>query len=283
MDWLQLGNACSDLNIYIKKFTPSKSLLEAGLEAVDNIVKNYPSPYYLMCSGGVDSQALAYIWKESGYNYQCVSFLYTDNNGKFYNTHDIDTFHVFAKQNNIDYTTKIFNYWSFLDNDLLTIAKQYNCASPQITAYIALANSLQTGTVIFSGNFFYPDKPPFDFDILALYRYSLQSTSPSVIPFFFAHTEDLAFIGRTLTQPHFYNDYQSKCYVYKESGIPIIEQDTKLSGFELIKDYFDNVPNLISPSDRLRYASKPSKRQFDIAYRYKLRDQLGPHPTISIF
>jgi hypothetical protein len=146
-----------------------------------------------------------------------------------------------------------------------------------------MSDTIQDGTVIFSGNFFLPKKPPFDYDILALYRYSLECVTHSVIPFFFSFTKDLAFIGNTVKQINSYDDYKSKCNIYKYFDIPIIEQNTKLSGFEFIKDCFDTVPNLISKQDRLRYSSKPSKRPFDIAYRYKLRDKLGAHPKITIF
>lgn len=283
MQWLNLGNTKTDTKITTPNFVPKLTLKEAGSDAIDKIVESYPSPYYLMCSGGVDSQSLAYLWKLSGHPFQCISFLYTDNKGLIYNTHDIDTFQIFANLHNISYKTKFFNYWAFLEKDLEEIAEKYNCASPQITAYIAMSDMIQDGTVIFSGNFFLPKKPPFDYDILALYRYSLECATHSVIPFFFSYTPDLAFIGNTFKEVNVYDNYKSKCNIYRHYNIPIIEQNTKLSGFELIKDSFDTVPNLISKQDRLRYSSKPSKRPFDIAYRYKLRDKLGPHPKITIF
>lgn len=284
MNWLEFPPTQTDYKITIEKnYRPSKNLIDAGHDAVLEIASKYPRPFYLMCSGGVDSQAMAYIWSKTGVPFDCINFLYTDNQAKFYNTHDIDTFHQFARLNNIPYRSKIFNYWQFLENDLELLSETYNCASPQITAYIALSDTIADGTVIFSGNFFRTYIPPFDYDILALDRYSQNCTTHKVIPFFLCYTKDLAFISNIIRFPQFHNSYKEKCEIYRHFGIPIVEQETKLSGFELIKDYFDNLPELVSAQDRLRYCNEQSQRVFDLAYRYKLRDKLGPRPNIILY
>ena len=71
--------------------------------------------------------------------------------------------------------------------------------------------------------------------------------------------------------------YDIKINRFKQAGFPVIPQQNKFSGFEKIKDYYDKVPNLVTLKDRLQYANKPSKRAFDIAFRYKLADTIGFH------
>lgn len=276
MNWLDIPVDDKEYTLVIKKnYKPAKTLLESGIDTVNNITKTYPGPYYLMCSGGVDSQAMAYIWSKANVEFECITFLYTDHNGKFYNTHDIDTFHAFAKMHNISYKSKLFNYWQFLEQDIEKIALQYDCASPHITAYIAMSDKISNGTVIFSGNFFEYGMPPFDHDILGLYRYSKKCTTHRVIPFFLSYDKEIAFTKFSITLPTTHNYYQDKCQVYEYFGIPIIKQNTKLSGFEFIKDHFDTRLDLVTKQDKLKFSTQPSTRIFDIAYRYKLREKLG--------
>ena len=51
-------------------------------------------------------------------------------------------------------------------------------------------------------------------------------------------------------------------------NLNIIRQPEKFNGFENIKKYYDKYFNRVKPIDRLKFASKPSKRVFDLLFRY---------------
>ena len=45
-------------------------LYTAAKLAIESIIDSYPSPYNLMVSGGVDSQAMLYLWNKFGKNFK---------------------------------------------------------------------------------------------------------------------------------------------------------------------------------------------------------------------
>lgn len=257
--------------------------LNASLSTINCISSNYTKPFTLMCSGGVDSQAMAYTWKQSNVEHNIVLFEFTNIRGEIFNKHDLETFIDFAKVHNIKYKIKRFNYFNFLKKDLYMYAKKYDCASPQITFMIRLIETIGKGTIILSGNF-WPELRtsfmPFTYDTLALDRFSKSVKNFQVIPFFFLHDPELAF---GFTYPTINGDIYVKRYkTYQHNGFPVIPQEQKYSGFEKIKDHFDNKKHLISYKDRLRFLNKPSQRIFDIKYRYMIREQIGKEPEFKV-
>lgn len=292
MDWIIFNETVDQCFYKIDKqhlSTEKSNGLRKALDIIKNIDCNdYPKPFILLCSGGVDSQAMAYAWHLSGIDHKIILYQYVDKNNLVYNDHDLNTFHDFARQFNIKYTTKDINYFDFLENDLLNYAKKFNCASPQITLMIKMIEQISYGTILLSGNFIQKifNIIPFDYDILALYRFSKTCSHFKVIPFFFLYDINLAYGFNTPPYDkhdiRFLNSYKAKCDIYRYNGFPIISQETKLSGFEKIKDYFDSKHELITYKDRLRFLNKPSKRIFDIKYRYMLREQIGKEPEFKI-
>lgn len=286
MDWLNLKLENDILSITIDRNKISKVKiggLHASLNAIRDIEKKYSQPYTLFCSGGVDSQSMAYAWKLSGIEHKIVLFEYVDDNNVVYNDHDLKTFYEFAKENAISYEVRQFNYFNFLENDLLNYAVKYDCASPQITCMIKLIESIGNGTIILSGNVWnnFYNELPINYDILGLYRFAQTCTNYSVIPFFFLYNIDLATGFKGIKREPTMNSYDTKVKIYKENGFPVISQETKISGFEKIKDYFDDKIK-INFKDKLKFLNEPSKRAFDIEYRYKLRQMLGKCPEMKV-
>lgn len=284
---MRFVNESNKLYCYIDKklLNTNKQAFKAALDTIDKIVKNNPGPYTLLCSGGVDSQAMAYAWKKSCIPHEIILFQYINNEGEVFNDYDLKTFFVFADKHDIDYSVKNFNYFKFLENDLITYAKKYDCASPQLTAMIKMIESIGKGTILLSGNFFsfVYNLSIFTYDILGLQRFADSVINYKVIPFFFLYTSDLAFgFLDEVLEKNIRNSYTGKCEIYKLNGFPVISQDTKISGFEKIKDFFDTQKHIITPKDRLKFLNEPSKRVFDIKFRYLLREQLKKEPEFKI-
>lgn len=284
MDWIEFTSTNDVLTCTLKKNNIlKKDSISAALDTISDIENTYPKPFTLFCSGGVDSQAMAYAWKLSGVKHEIKLFEYTDCNNIVYNDHDLQTFYTFAKKHQIVFNTVKFNYFNFLDNELLEYAKKYDCASPQINAYIKMSELVGVGTVIFSGNYWnnFYNQLPFNYDVLGLYRFSKTLINFKVVPFFFLHDATLA-CGFSPT-PYKSNDsYTRKYTIYQFNGFPVIPQEQKYSGFEKIKDYFDDKKHLITYKDKLRFLNKSSQRIFDIKYRYMVREQIGKEPEFKI-
>lgn len=237
---------------------------------IQKILQSYVPPYYLMVSGGIDSQAMLYGWKLFGKDYIPTTVIYN----QAFNLHDIKTIKSFANNYNIEINYIDFDLLNFLHSEYDTFSEQYRCSSPCIGAYIKMTEGLK-GTVVFSGDFLSNCSARLTDAILGLYRASLQRKN--IIPYFFLHSPEIAYsFLYTEKNLDFYklNDYQKKVFMYQHNLFPVIPQETKISGFELVKDYYDeHYYNLVPPLKRIKYNHKPSKRTFDLLYRYPYEEK----------
>lgn len=277
MNWFKMGFG-ADLEEYNPLFNfaldfsdavsyPDKNIVDIAIDTVNSIVKDYPPPFNLMASGGVDSQAMIYAWLISGQQFNIVSFKYTDGNGEIFNKHDLENLDLFAQRYNLDVDYREINIIDFLENDLISLADSIRCTSPQICAHAKIA-SLVDGTVIFSGNALYRSATMYNYTVFGIQRFSL--THRNVIPFFFLYDKFIA--GAFLDSSRNLNmdEYHNKCDLYRQAGFPVIPQPDKYNGFERIKEYYDLQQDRITINDRLRFINKPSKRVFDVLFRYRL-------------
>lgn len=241
--------------------------LDAAISAVYDIAATYDPPYNLFASGGVDSQAMIYAWLRSGVKFNVVSIKYDNQN-----RHDLKTLFEFGVEHGIKINFINFDLYHFLDTEFDSYARKYECSSPQICTYMKFSE-LVTGTSIYSGNFIQPNITkeiiPLTWPVLGLERFS---KGKPIVPFFFLHTPELArsFLFKKQTIDR--DPYLVKCQLYQEFGFPVIPQLEKYTGFEIIKGEIDNRTDLITNFDRLKYVNKPSKRIFDIKYRYPYED-----------
>lgn len=263
-----------------------------AIETVHEIAKTYPKPFNLLVSGGVDSQAMLWAWKKSGVPFNAITFDYVDDSGASFNEHDRKALELFSSTHGINYEIKSFNIFSFLEKNLYEYASQYNCASPQLTAYMKMIESIGEGTVILSGNFLINYFP--NYTEWGLLRFAEKSPI-SVIPFFFMHTAELAFAAtevnreiKSTLKVFYYRDmsdhfaYLIKCYTYMYSGFPVMMQMQKFSGFEKVKDYFDTKPELVPAKDKIKYIKRASRRIYDLKFRYPLEDFLNYENKVKI-
>lgn len=250
--------------------------LEAALYTIREIEKNYTPPYTLMVSGGVDSQAMLYAWHRSGVKFNTISARYNFN----LNDHDLETLEQFAKLHSIDISYVDLDIFKFYQEEYDYYANTFNCSSPQICVYMKIASLIQTGTVISSGNFLNTHGAVLDSQILGLERYA-QSRKNTVIPYFFLETPELAYSFYEGTKT-VNGGYQGKVNNYQVSGFPVIAQTEKFTGFEKIKDYYDeNYAHLVTVQHRLQIASTNlSRRVFDLLLRHPYERKFK-HPKIK--
>lgn len=278
---------CVDMSAMGPRSTDPVSV---AIETVKSISKSHPGPYYLMASGGADSQSMLWAWKCSGIPFQVVSIKYIHNKTKeWMNEHDLVQLREFTDKHNIPVEYIDFDIINFLENDIEEYATKYQCASPHITTYMKMSECLDGGTVIFSGNFGSHSRF-YSYTVYGLKRYAERS-GRSIIPFFFLHDANIAgsidFIaeGITITDIDVPEELRwsqtenlnyianiKKTTTLLKYNYPIIPQPQKLTGFEKIKDYYDTLKGRVSPFERIKYSVKLSNRLFDLEFRYRLED-----------
>lgn len=284
MKWIKLGwgpecasdptvntTFCVNLSQMIHS---GKSLLEVSTECIKKITEEYPEPYYLFASGGVDSQSMIWCWMNSGKPFTVISFKYVHDN-VVYNEHDLEQLEQFSLKYNIPVQYKQFNPIEFFENDLYSYATKYQCTSPQICTHMRISEEIKDGTVIFSGNF--SAHSNYDYTIFGIKRYADISGRP-LIPFFFLHDAELAGVINRINSQEAYsetaNSYLRKISNLRKAKIPVIPQADKYTGFEKIKEYYDKQKERVTAQERIKFSSMPSKRVFDILFRYRLTDTI---------
>ena len=111
------------------------------------------------------------------------------------------------------------------------------------------------------------------------------TSKQNFVPFFLCSTPGLAyaFYKSEIDLQHRYREhvpislgrdagYYTKVKAYEFAGFPVIRQSKKLTGFEAIKDRYDSVK--IDRLAKIKWANMPSRRPFDVLFRYGLFDIL---------
>lgn len=289
-----LNNFVIDLtNFQVSKNYQFCNAVEKSKTVIKKIIKKYPPPYTLLASGGIDSQAMIYFWKLSKVPFNIIHFKYKD-----YNIADTDVLLQFIHNQNLESITEIKNFdvLDFINSTkYIEYAKAYHCNSPHMLTYMRLVDHISNGTVLMSGNFIQKNIVGFNYTIYGLQRYA-NTTRKNFIPFFLQSEPNLAYCMFLLAEKYnskWYQNQDSKnseyelfkdtsydFYIryssYKELEIPVqFPPNGKQTGFEKIKEYFDN--SKVQSIDMLKYSSFPSKRPFDIIYRYKLFESIGQY------
>jgi hypothetical protein len=283
LDWVKYTQQGYNLTFDFRVNQESNlTALNAAHKTVSKIIQNYPPPYTLFLSGGVDSQAMLYAWHTSGKPYQTCSVKYNFNS----NEHDLLSLEAFSKLHNIHINYVDFDLIDFLENKHDDYANKYLCGSPQITAYMRMVELFNNGTAIMSGNFIMPGGAthigPNQF---GLYHFAKMTNIP-FIPYFFIETQELAYSFKmnTYTKAMINKEvnktpdlgYVGKVALYQSHGFPVLSQPVKLNGFEKIKEYYDkNSPRLPTIKDRLSKGESTSYRNFDLLYRNKYEGKLS--------
>lgn len=286
IDWFSITQNQNDYTIKISATKDKYSKpLEAAHYNIDFICKNYPPPYTLMLSGGVDSQAMLYAWHTSGKKFETFSGVYNFN----LNDQDLSCLKEFSQKNNISVNFVDFDLLNFLETEHISYVYRYRCGSPHMTTFMKMSEMITEGTVLLSGNFIHPfsRKPLIDKNNFGLYKYA-KISNKNMVPYFFCETEELAYsfkynqqqvhraYGHENSQPadleYNKSSYDQKVTLYQVNEFPVIKQEYKMTGFEKVKDYYDEkYKHLITNQMILArtFATQTSKRTFDLLLRNK--------------
>jgi len=272
----------NSLTIDLSKRRPcTMDALTCSKRYIDRLVKEYPAPYTVFASGGVDSQAAILAWMHSGHPFDVVSVRYDHN----LNEHDISKLIPFQEKYKVNIRYIDFSLTEFVENRLKEYVYKYNCTSPQICTHMAISELVPEGTVIFSGT---PvsilDHPELVPELFSLYNYK-NLTRQNFIPMFLLEDEDLtsAFITaqRQIAAKAKGGPYALKFKMYWQAGLDVLPQIDKLTGFEEAKKYYNKFPKLVTRWEKLKWSHMQSHCVFDIAFRYRWIDDLGNTPRLK--
>ena len=254
----------SPLDIFHMDFTNfdnPKSILspsEAAIDAVQKIVKSYPAPYTLMCSGGRDSQNMILSWLAADIPFEIMSVRYISDN-IFFNEYDLVALDGLAKLHNLTIKYQDLDIISFLENELDEINRLTEVGSPQYATHIKFTDFVPDGTILYSGNVLQSNSAQMGYYGFGVHRHAINidSQNKKVIPCFFLHTPELAY-------SFLYNPNITDPDIFPLVYTPV----EKFNGFEKIKEYYDKYSNRVTPAHKLKAAGYPSARVFDLLFRY---------------
>jgi len=217
-------------------------------------------PFPALCfSGGIDSQAMLHCFAEADLEAHVIIFTYKND----LNKHDVDYAKSFCHTFDIPYREIEFDIVSFLARDNLSMTEHYGGISPQFNTHYRFVEILThmgyTG-VCFGGNA--PDRVAGDYGtnieknamhwvkchdkFQIAVQGSFLSFSPELSLALALSTPDA---GLNLTEDHAdwetykkvrHSKYQQKIIGYKRIGFDIQQQPTKYTGFEKVKEHFED-------------------------------------------
>lgn len=232
-----------------------------SVESVNLLLPNLGAKPALCFSGGIDSQVMVDCFLRANVVFDVVIMRFPNN----LNLHDIKTAIEFCDLRNINYKFIDIDVISFLSRDLMTFADHHDVSSPQFATHFKMFEQLQEQgytSAVCGGNmlvnssdgWIYPTtKEQSDWrkfsensgfyvmgDFLSYYwKFSI---------LFSCHSEKpMLHDNSTINLLGFVNNYDElvdaryrhKISNYRAAGFDIIPQETKLTGFEKVKEHFE--------------------------------------------
>jgi hypothetical protein len=270
-DWLDISGMVNatgidhkinlDIDFFNSLKFDSESLKSYRIEAANicnEMLGNKPA---LCLSGGVDSQAMVLSWKEAGLKFDTYILKFKND----LNPQDANHAIHFCKLYSIPYYILDFDVITFLSRNNYDLGLKYKSGSPQFNVHYKLVEMLRdrghTG-VCFGGltptkNFNEWGK---NFDKNAFHFVTIQDVFSIPVQGSFLSFYPKLCWAITLLTPSFnevhelensrtakeFLDLTSKRYPlkvegYQKAGFDVIPQETKYTGFELVKKYFENI------------------------------------------
>ena len=216
-------------------------------------------PFPALCfSGGIDSQAMLHCFAEADLEAHVIIFTFKDD----LNKHDVDHAKAYCHTFDIPYREIEFDIVSFLTRDNLAVTQQYRGISPQFNThyrFIEILTHMGYTGVCFGGNA--PDRVAGDYGrnleknemhwvkchdkFQIAVQGSFLSFSPELALALAVSTPECPLrLDRDHANWETYKKvrhakYEQKVIGYKRIGFDIIQQDTKYTGFEKVKEHFE--------------------------------------------
>jgi len=243
-------------NLKFDKESLSKYRINAAVEC-SKTLGNSPA---LCLSGGIDSQAMVLCWQEAGLKFDVIIGVFKDG----LNKHDSDHAKMFCEKHSIPYKELEIDIVKLLTSQNYLISQKYKSYSPHFNVHYKMVEILAkqgyTGTCFggvtpyqrngsYGGNF---SGAPFHFlkiqDILPI---PMQGSFLSFYPELtwaiglqaegLSHKEnrDSSQLKNKETSDYLNKlRYTQKTDAYIQTGLDVMPQETKFTGFELVKEHF---------------------------------------------
>lgn len=244
------------------KFDES-SLRQYRIDAAKLCAETLGDKPALCLSGGIDSQAMVQCWKEAELDFDVIILTFKNE----LNVQDSNHAKLFCDQNNIKYVEIELDIVSFLIRENMEIGDKYKSNSPHFNTHYKLAEILfkrgYTG-VCCGGSTPYNhlDHYGYNFAQNPFHFLKIQDKFEGVfqgsfLSFYPELTWATAFLTDPFVEEVIVNNkhdgmrtweheqrmnhirYLQKIDGYRRTGFNIIPQETKFTGFELVKKYFE--------------------------------------------
>lgn len=241
----------------------SESLKQYRIDAATLCAETLGSKPALCFSGGADSQAMVQSWHEANLDFDTIIVTFNDG----LNRHDSDHAKMYCERNGYEYKELHFNVIQFLNRDNHDYGIKYNSCSPHFNVHYKIVELLADmgytgvcngGDAPYNHNGSWGEnftKRPFHF---------LKIQDKFNIPFngsFLSFYPNLAWSIALLTEvmPDKFTElhvifsdwekqqqlkkqrYIRKVNAYQLAGFNVIPQETKFTGFELVKKYYEQI------------------------------------------
>lgn len=243
----------------------SESLKSYRIEAAKKCAETLGDKPALCLSGGADSQAMIQCFYEAGLNFDVYALVFNND----LNIHDISFAREYTKKHNIKLNEVEINIHTFLTRENQDYAIKYNCYSPHFNTHFKLYNILRERgytSVVSGGN---APVQSLELDNRVSWgggygRNQLSFIKYSQISGFLCQGNFLSFYPQlawsiSILTPitHYMRPtshitwkeklsrdeerYRDKITGYRSVGLDVIPQQTKYTGFELVKKYYEDM------------------------------------------
>ncbi len=282
----EFGRLPDDAQTFVSLVGKSEAEFKSGLEqaALDAryISETHGQlPIELCLSGGIDSEAMLQAFLHAKVPVRANFFRFEND----LNLHDISTNLAIVEKLQIPRRIFDFQIINFFESGkFLEVAQKYECQSPQIAAHLWMLDHVD-GLPCFAGNPIAPVWRNSSWFFVGLpgelhstyFKYFLINERPG-IPWFFIYSPELiqSFIHldcmrpyreKTIMRPEQYT-YLEKCRSYAEAGFNVKPRLDKFTGFEKVRDYYDQKMNTKFGTGFDQQFRRPLEKMFSFPEKY---------------
>lgn len=240
------------------------SLKQYRLAAARHCAETLGDRPALCISGGADSQAMVQCFYEAGYNFDVYTLTFKNN----LNIQDTDYARRYCAENNIKLNELDFDILSFLTRENFDYAHRYQCSSPHFNTHFRMFDILKSlgyTSVVCGGNVPTQNTEQdghiawgggYSRNVMSFIKYSKISGFLAQGNFL-SYYPELAWatalltprsdVGRSTNHIPWEQELRNskirhldKVQGYTRAGFKIIPQETKYTGFELVKKYYED-------------------------------------------
>lgn len=261
-NWITTSTAESTFTISFGKFKVNSTGITHAVNQYKYMYDCTGLPFAILLSGGIDSQSTVLAAVKAKVPFKIFSLRFNDN----LNMHDLRT--------GIELAACLGVNINFVDIDILKFfnsgeyafyLEKYATSSPQMAALLWFYSKVSDNNCLISpGNPVIKINDDFEginnYTLFAWERFAKINNISMIGLFLWYSPEMFGSIFRIFTS-YTYND---KCKIYKQNGFNIIPQQSKLNGFEQVKEvYIAKYPHSKWPFDaffRYPYEKKYNKQ-----------------------